>query len=92
MIVELFCLVYLQSKYNTHTSVVQCLCNVIGRIVKVSFLKDLRQRKFLDQLNSFFDDHFFMQKMKLEILLETVTQVNQFIPGRSHQIHFICRD
>ena len=79
--IEVFSLQYLHDNINTHTNVVKAVCNLIGRIVKVSWLKDLRQRELFDKLNLLFDDQFFMQKMKLEILLETVIQINQFLPG-----------
>ena len=81
--IEVFSLQYLHSNINTYTNVVKAMCNLIGRIVKVLWLKDLRQREFFDKLNLLFDDQFFMQKMKLEILLETVVQMNQFLPGMS---------
>lgn len=76
----MFILRYLHDHINTYSEVVKSLCNLVGRIVKVCWLKDLRQRGFLDQLHSIFDNTFFMQKMKLEILIETVVQMNDYDP------------
>lgn len=79
--IEVFILRYLQNNPNTHTNVISSLCSCIGRIVKMTWLKDLRQRSLLEQLDTFFDDSFFMQKVKFEILTEIVVQMNQYIPG-----------
>lgn len=81
--VEVFILRYLHDNPNTHTNVISSLCSCIGRIVKMTWLKDLRQRSLLEQLETFFDDSFFMQKVKFEILTEIVIQMNQYIPGIS---------
>ena len=81
LLLEIFSLYYLQKNPNTHTNVVNSICTLIGRIVKMCWLKDLRQRNLLKQLNTMFDDSFFMQKVKMELLLEIVTQMNQFLPG-----------
>lgn len=65
---------------NTHSIVVNALCGVVGRIVKVTWLKDLRERKLLESMSCFFMANHFCQKVGLDLLIEITNQMNQFIP------------
>ena len=65
---------------NSHSIVVNALCGVVGRIVKVTWLKDLRERKLLENMSCFFMSNHFCQKVGLDLLIEITTQMNQFIP------------
>ena len=75
---ETFVFRYLLNHANTHSNVVHALCSVVGRIVKVSYLTDLRQRKLLSELGEFFSGNLFCQKLGFEILTEVVTQISHF--------------
>ena len=65
---------------NTYSIAVNALCGVVGRIVKVTWLKDLRERKLLESMSCFFMANHFCQKVGLDLLIEITNQMNQFIP------------
>lgn len=73
---ETFVFRYLLNHINTHSNVVHALCSVIGRIIKVSYLTDLRQRKLLSEMGEFFSGGLFYQKVGFEILTEVVIQIS----------------
>lgn len=79
-LVEMFIFRYLITHANTHSNVVHALCSVIGRIVKVSYLTDLRQRKLLSDMGEFFSGGLFCQRLGFEILTEVVVQISHFTP------------
>ena len=76
--VETFIFRYLLNHINTHSNVVHALCSVIGRIIKVSYLTDLCQRKLLSEMGEFFSGGLFYQKVGFEILTEVVVQISHF--------------
>ena len=72
---------YLMQHPNSHSNAQRAIYSVVARIVKITWLKDLHERQLLRDLEPFLSSTFFFQKIGLEILVETVSQFDQYIPG-----------